>query len=332
MVAELFLNKNIEILTNKGFIRMDSLNENYLLANIDLNTSNLLGFNKINYIKEINLSCKSFTLRSNTGYITLLDSQELPIAYGKSSRGKNLIFKVLSCCNKIANKEVILNQIRLLSKINIPNSQNKQIFSLGQLIGMYIGDGYVVNRKIHFRFKKQRKIDYLISCLNNLNINFKHLKYSDNVSMIYLTDNLELQEKIYTVCGCSVKEKEIGCWDTNIYVGIYDGLKNSDGTAHRNTWVYSTSSNKLKEDFIKFSALAGLNISEYKSQKEGTHHRLKILQDTTIMLNDSRTKEKFVEINPYLTLSGILLGNTNTGVLIKNKGMYLILKPNSYSQ
>lgn len=189
----------------------------------------------------------------------------------------------------------------LLPKVcNVDIDFNSVDFNLGQLIGFYIGDGFYKNdHNICFRLVKDRKINYITTLLNILGINFNaSARINDITSSKNQVTEITFAYPYFDFslkCGEGSINKMIpdeAYHNITLLSGIFEGLKNSDGSLKRNTWCYSTISHKLKEQIVMLAPLVGLSILENKPM-EGCF-RLMNATRKYIRINDSRSSDKVI--------------------------------------
>ena len=129
--------------------------------------------------------------------------------------------------------------------------QDKNKYNLGKLFGFFVGDGSQHSKKVvKFRLKVERKINYITELLKDLNIKFNlrvDLKGVTNITFEYDFSSFCILED-------GKKRKHIPNFvkdstDIDLIYGLFDGLKNSDGSIlNKNTWAYDTFSEKLSAD------------------------------------------------------------------------------------
>lgn len=122
-----------------------------------------------------------------------------------------------------------------------------------KLIGFFIGDGSLEpSGRIIFHIKKKRKIEYL-----------KSLGFivKENKNDVYVIDDKKLGLWLKEHCYSKDKDKKLPdnylTFSNEDTKNILDGLKNSDGTIKRDTWVYYTCSTTLKEQLETLVSLHG---------------------------------------------------------------------------
>lgn len=125
--------------------------------------------------------------------------------------------------------------------------------SLLKLLGFFIGDGSLSSRhRIDFHLKRQRKIDYLTS----LNLPLRsgaghHHAVSLPEARSWFSDN----------CYDQDGNKQIPAWVLTLsrtdILHVLSGLKNSDGSVKRNTWVYDSCSKQVVDMVQAMLSLIG---------------------------------------------------------------------------
>lgn len=163
-----------------------------------------------------------------------------------------------------------------------------------QLIGFWLGDGYkkVTNNTINFHLKKKRKIDYLKSLCQKLNIELhsysnKYVIHSNVISALIKTICIKDGEKYFDATLNSTDIKS-----------VIDGLINSDGAQeHHNISFYNTN-NSIIEWIKRNGVLCGYNISEIKPVKQHPICRVLLIKKyDSKLVNDSRRQKSEVIIS-----------------------------------
>jgi hypothetical protein len=208
--------------------------------------------------------------------------------------------------------------------LTAPIVENK-LTALGKLIGMYIGDGFKIDKTIGFHFKKERKIEYLISVLTELNLEYSVRTNSDGTTTFRVFQCVTT-ESILNECSDSVYTKRLGKWDLEHLPGIFDGLKNSDGSVKRNTWVCCTVSPQLNEDILNFAPIAGLTIRENKIQKEC--YKFMVQTANTGKINDSRIETSKVKITEVIN-EHVYCATMPSGALVVRRNGKVLITGNS---
>lgn len=192
----------------------------------------------------------------------------------------------------------------------------------GELLGFFLGDGSArYKNSIRFRLKKERKKSYIINLLKDLGIN-----YTINLDSkgIY---NIKADIGDYTIYYDEDYNKRIPenilnniINHVDFIAGLFEGLKNSDGSIKRNTWVYDTFSTPLKDNILFLCPLIGLTGVENPSYK---HHRISFLTNNRILINDSRKPESKVSIEDY---KGKIycVETPSHGIIVRKNGKVLI--------
>ncbi len=94
----------------------------------------------------------------------------------------------------------------------VPSSEGLELDPLGQLIGMYIGDGCKDKRQMRFHFKKTRKIQYLQNVLNKLGLTYD-VRQGDVIkgTVRIVIKAHPLLDTIFQTCGYFFKHKTYWC-------------------------------------------------------------------------------------------------------------------------
>jgi flavin-dependent thymidylate synthase len=150
-------------------------------------------------------------------------------------------------------------------------AQNQNITRLstnyGRLIGFFVGDGSIDSRHtISFHLNKKRKINYLSS------LDLEVRKLSHNKYSITQKDlGLWFQENCYDKFGNKKLPDEYLEYSQEDFNAIIDGLKNSDGSVKRNTFVYSTTSSLLKDQLLAFAAINNHSFGVYTTYHDNNN-------------------------------------------------------------
>lgn len=335
IVAKLFggsrshcFSSDTEVLTLEGFKLFRDVTPDDLVADVDITTCKVVGFVKpLDYIQgkhtgvmfEVNSHDLDFKVTSNHEMLghalkTMVERHNTPIYKP---------FKFTDKAHARSPKGFMFECPFKLPTAPVSSSEGLELDPLGQLIGMYIGDGCKKRRQMCFHFKKTRKIQYLQNVLNKLGLDYT-VKQGDKLkgTMRIAVRANPLLDVIFQTCGTSSSTKCIGVWGINLYGSIFDGLKNSDGSITRKTWSYSTTSGKLNQDFLSYAPLAGLTASSNKMQKGC--YKLMIKTTNFGLINDSRmvqTKVKILNVidEPIYCLtmpSGALITRRNGKTLV----------------
>lgn len=330
-----------EVLTSEGWKLFKNLTKKELIANVDTNNGKFSGFTSIlNYIEN---DYKGKVYKYEQEDLSLFITEEhklLAVPINKSSdRTKNYenieVFKANE--NRKSSLDIIKYKTKGEQELIMFSSTNPVIeivqqeqYNLGKLYGMFIGDGSIANKsnKIRFRFKRQRKILYLLTLLRDLNITYSCFEDDSKVTNIDFNfigfDELYNEDKKKTIPLNYTINKNV-----DFILGLFDGLKNSDGSIKRNTWLYSTSSEELKDRIQIFAPLIGLTVTGIDKQDDdrlNPNYRIMFGTNNRILVNDSRKKDKRVSIEDYegkvycveVPSNGIIIRRNNKTLIIHN--------------
>jgi hypothetical protein len=165
-----------------------------------------------------------------------------------------------------------------------------------RLVGFFIGDGYAYSsskNSIYFHLKRDRKVKYLVDTCNKLGlymyINEKNNSYrvsSPGIGTFFSDTCYSDRDKVIPHMFFNAKQEEVD--------GLLDGLKNSDGSIKRNTWVYDTTSEKLANQLQALGFIYGYSFSI--NSPDDYLYRLNLNSYLDVHINDSRTTTKFTDV------------------------------------
>ena len=321
---------NHEVLTNKGWIKFENLLGDELIAGFDTSTGLFKGYEKP--IKIIN--------KDYQGKIYSWNNEDIEVSFTDQHKLLGVLFRTYSDRKKsYESLEIIIpSKIEYLTKHQnektngeremimfsagkTPQINNQNLYHKGQLIGFFIGDGFKGYKNvIQFRLKKKRKIEYLNNLIKNLNLEFKLRVDKQGVYNFYIYNSFITGSEFYNA-------ENRKCFPNTNYsvdelLGIFDGLKNSDGSIKRKTWCYSSMSKQLIEQIKCLAPLIGLTVREHKQDKNGCY-RLMFLTNNHIRLNDSRRKASKVSITDY-SGSVYCVEIPSNGIMIRKNGKTLL--------
>lgn len=312
-----------EVLTSNGFKLWEDIVDTDLLADVNETTLEFMGFKKPLALISHNYSGKMFSVDSGDTSFRVTEGHKMigQIISKHSDRYGDFKPKSYVIGDLSSNKSKFTYLGQMETRLPDTLSVVQHIEPLGKIIGMYIGDGYKVNNTIAFHFKKDRKLKYIEGTLKQLGWDYSLNKEPCGAYYIRVYKN-EIVTEILSKCGSGAKNKKIGEWDQCLYVGIFDGLKNSDGSVKRNTWTFSTSSDHLKKDFMDFACLAGLSVMENKRQD--SCHRLMVKTKTTSRINDSRKDDSKVVVEDVVDEPVFCATMPSGAVVVRRNGKQLV--------
>ena len=308
-----------EVLTKDGFKLWNKVSSSDLLADVCLHTTQFKGFKHP----------KMLMSNTYTGNLYSIDNKDISFCV---TEGHRLIgqFRDKSGFKNTKLTNFIVGEVGPKSaktygerEARVPTAPVVPTYSdpMGRVIGFYIGDGYKESNTIAFHFKKARKYQFITNALQEANIPYIERKNSDKTWSIRVVRG-EFSETVLDKCKYGSCNKRLGDWDESLYVGIFDGFKNSDGSIKRNTWTYATSSEDLLHDILEKSPLAGVTVSVNKIQRDC--FKLMIRTYNYARINDSRrpstkvrvTHVENVQVYCATMPSGALITRRNGKVLV----------------
>lgn len=292
-----------EILTNEGWKKIKNLNKKELIAAVNTKTGQFIGFEKpLSYI-ENNYAGLTYKYKSKNIDLYITSNHKLLGVPINKSKDRTKSYESLEVfeANRIRNSQRSKYKTFGEQELKMFSSPQKIIITedinylKGQLFGFFIGDGYKASKNtVKFRLKKLRKIAYIKKILTSLQISSNIRIDKNNVTNITFKDNGEFSKfyigKNKTIPKYFLEE------NINTLYGLFDGLKNSDGSIKRNTWVYDTTSKQLCEMILTICPLVGLTANLNKSYLKNNQYRISFNTNSKIIVNDSRVKSSKVLI------------------------------------
>jgi superfamily II DNA or RNA helicase len=253
---------DMEIMTEKGFIRFDNLSGNELIAQFDQNTKEISFCTPIRHVKKLVENHNMITFKSDKKIdVTVTENHEMVIISG----GK---------VQKIKAKDLKQGAYKSIFKSGIAVGSDEILSPKEKLAIAFQADGHDQSvGRAHFTFTKQRKIDMFIDLMNEGNFEFREIKSSHP------------KKRRFSV-GCSYKTKyidqvfDIKSLSVSKCRAIIEYMVNWDGSRISDITYYYSSVIKSNADFYQIVAtLAGYssNITtqvDNRSESFSTAHRL----------------------------------------------------------
>lgn len=197
-----------------------------------------------------------------------------------------------------------------------------------RLLGFAIGDGYAVDgNQISFHLKKSRKVDFLKS----LGFTVRDLKNNK-----YVVESAQLGSWFRANCYDDNGEKRIpawvfGCTEAQA-LALFDGLRNSDGSAKRRTWVYDTTSQQVADTLQAMLHIHGqVGSFSYRTYgDDGRSVRVNV-SDRTMprveVCQKDRSRTYVEEMVPYRGM--VYCATVSTGALMVRRNGHVAISGNS---
>ncbi len=285
-----------------------------LFKNLDSNIK-VCAVNPINHNFEFEIPSEIVSFEYNEP-MYYVKTQQIDLAVTKGHRmlvsttkNKNYgkIYEIKTV-EEIQGKTVkYLNAAKNNNKINLLKAEN------AKFIGFFIGDGNITKSlDIRFHLKKQRKIDYLKS------LGFNILEQKNNS---FIIRDKEFAKFLLNNCydnGQKCLPQNFIEYSHEDVINIIDGLKNSDGSIKRNTFVYSTVSEKLKDQLQILACLNNFNFSaSVKIQNEKPIYILNYSNRTTPEVINQPSRMYGNTIEQWKDYSGkVYCVTVSTGLII----------------
>lgn len=314
-----------EVLTSNGWIDFKDVTYDHEIAAFDVRTSEFKGYEQPTNVIANQYDGKIYEWDNPDLSIGVTDQHKLLGVLINKSEDRKKSYSHMSTIipNEVKGNSVKTNGEREMIMFSAPKPyepKNLNEFAKGKLIGFFLGDGFTsYNTSISFRLKKQRKIDYLTDLLQELGLEYKMKVSTDGVTNIKVKSFFNGKD-YYN----EEKRKYIPNLNLplDVIAGIFDGLKNSDGSIKRNTWVYDTMSKQLCDQILQLCPLVGLTGRLSKANCY-QHYRISFTTNNHIRLNDSRTKHSKVTIKDY---SGIVrcVEIPSHGIMVRKDGKTML--------
>jgi hypothetical protein len=159
------------------------------------------------------------------------------------------------------------------------------------LVGFFLGDGHAVRpqnhnpNRISFHLRRTRKVVFLRHLANRLGWPLLE-QACDMYSFAVEGVGMAFRESFYNDQGHKILA---GTFNRTQALALLDGLRNSDGSEKRNTWVYDTTSEPLRDAIERLLLHAGLSWSRAREGVYGCGmHRLSIHTLTDPVVNQGR--------------------------------------------
>jgi thymidylate synthase (FAD) len=261
-----------EVLTEDGWIFWNEVTENTVLAAYNIQNG-LVGFEKPSAVQRWDYNGKMYSLKGQA-----LDFLVSPDHRMIVQNRKNNSFWTESYA--ISAEEVYGKSVRYITTGNLLENERTDINIpvenplFWSLIGFWIGDGdrYHSSNTIKFHLKLSKKIEYLKSICDSLNIDF-HSTENDRYSISYpnignwMRDNCLDEEQNKKIPNGFMR------LNTDSVKNLFDGLRNSNGTTHRNTWGYSTTSKILCNQIQALASVNNLKFTVALEKRNNENHK-----------------------------------------------------------
>lgn len=256
-----------KVLSISGFIDFKDVTYETLIANVDKDTLEFVGWEKpitiiaksigdenIYYYPSIGLG----VTENHTMIGSVVGTIDDRIRYTNSQyRPNDLNSKYCKFKTKGESRALLPKSCEF--KIT-----NEHDYLVGKFIGFYIGDGFKKGSDYCIRLVKDRKIAYLKDMLFKLKLDYTERECGfTSVGNVIHEFVFQYEDDLSIICGNNAVNKKIpsfAMYNLNVLAGVFDGLKNSDGSLTKNTWNYSTISSLLQHQMVSYSKLVGLSI------------------------------------------------------------------------
>ena len=314
-----------EILTSNGWLDFKELNNDSKIASVNISNLRFNGFEKPNNIIKEDYNGVVYELPQ--GGITISPNHILlgNIISKSSDRTKsyNDVVKINPVSKELNTRNInIFREMRMFSACNPQYGEDKtsELYLIGVLYGFFIGDGSCKHKNVYFHLKKKRKINFLENLLLSLGKTYSITEYKDGTVNFIINEDTDVFTKFYDLQNNKIIPDFLPCDNLLFLNGLFDGLKNSDGSIKRNTWVYDTTSKPLHDRILELCPLIGLTGISYDTYD---HFRIGFTTDNNILVNDSRKPNSKVIKKEY-TGKLYCVDIPSKGIIVRKNGKVLI--------
>lgn len=314
-----------EILTKKGWIDLKEINDDSEIASVNISDLRFNGFEKPDNIIKEDYNGTVYELPQ--GGISISPNHILlgNIISKSSDRTKSYtdVTKIFPTYKGLNTRKInIFREMRMFSACNPQHGKDKLsiLYLTGVLYGFFIGDGSCKHKNVYFHLKKERKIKFLEDLLLSLGRTYSITDYKDGTVNFIINEDTNVFTKFYDLDGNKIIPYFLPCDNILFLNGLFEGLKISDGSIKRNTWVYDTSSKPLHDRILELCPLIGLTGISYDTYD---HFRIGFTTDNNVLVNDSRKPDSKVIEKEY---SGKLycVEIPSKGIIVRKNGKVLI--------
>jgi intein/homing endonuclease len=196
-----------------------------------------------------------------------------------------------------------------------------------RLMGFFVGDGYTPGgNQISFHLKKQRKIDFLHS------LGFPTRELAHNKLVVEMPG---LGNWFRSNCYLSDRQKKIPEWALALSdvqaEALLDGLRNSDGSSRRRTWVYSTTSQQVADVLQALLHLHGkVGSFSFTNYNGGRAIRVNVSERVTPRVETNQSGRSLSYEESFRAYEGMVYcATTSTGALLVRRNGHVVVSGNS---
>lgn len=330
-----------EVLTAEGFKFWKNVTENDLLASVDKEDGKFIGYNKPNELIAKYYDGVMYNYEQADFSLSVTPNHKMfGVRHNSVEKRKSVNYELFEVGAKSSNRSRYATNgecefKNALTTNGVKNEGDLRDYYLGQLYGFFVGDGFVPKdgsvSVLAFNLKRGRKIEFLRGLSSNLGMEYSE-KISSGVHRIKLKKQdigKLFKEELYTEDG----DKKLPYWwntqSQSFLNGLFDGLKNSDGSVKRKTMVYSTSSETLKDQFLELCAIGGFGscfVDTSQKENRKLNYRIMVRTKKYALVNDSRRPSARVSIEQYSGM--VYCANVPGNVLIVRRNGNVSLSGN----
>jgi hypothetical protein len=313
--------RSTEVLTKEGWKFWDEVNYDDELASYDYKNSESVSFEKPQKLHRSFYDGKMYHVETRKLDLLVTPNHNMVVRKRISSK-RDFSEQYLEPAEKVFGKERHYCSAGILD-----NSLRKRVdkpLEWFSLLGFFIGDGYMTGRgSSSFHLKKKRKIKYLYSLCDKLGITIRNTgddKYRLDLDIEFDECYNEEREKVLPEFCLFLPKDQVDA--------LLGGLRNSDGSPKHSSWVYSTTSEALKDQLQMLGVLNGFYFHENHTHLHNDVYIYRMYFSTNIRPEVSKRysgePESWVDFS-----DDVFCATVSTGALIVRRNGKIVVSGNS---
>lgn len=313
-----------EVLTSQGFILWSKITVDHELAVVDPHTSGMIGFEKPQALINEEYKDQMISLNSRDVSMLVTPNHKLYCSLSSTQKKRRKPQFELTRADDVWQKPM---RLQSCCASNLQTKKHEESLAAFKFFGFYVGDGMVLSEnRVGFHLKKERKKSYLRSILNEMCVPYTESTHKNGKTKFYV--EMKGAKQIMSPYGIGSHNKTLPdtCLrlPTEHALAILDGLRNSDGSQKRSSWVYSTVSQDLANKIQALGSINGLAFS--LTQNARGMFQLQLRTRSTMPRVNDNSKTRMNKVNYQ---GRVYCAKVSTGLLIVRRDNKVHLSGNS---